>query len=66
MLGKVLDLINRYLATNKIQIESLSFVALHQKILTTLQQECIAYRTKKNLKKQFHFNPAICDVIPQG
>jgi len=65
MPGKIPDLINQYIETNKINIENWSFVAIHQMIVSILQKECAAEKAKKNFKKQMHFSTKLCNTFPE-
>ena len=61
MPGKIPDLLDQYIQSNNIQIESLSFAALQQLIITLLQKECAAKKAKKNFKKQMNFSTKLCN-----
>lgn len=61
MPGKILELVHQSLLAQDISIDTLSLATLHHHILTILKNECASYKIKKNVKKQLHFSPVICD-----
>ena len=65
MPGKIPDLINQYIETNKVNIENWSFAVVHQMIVFILQKECAAEKAKNNFKKQMHFSTKLCNTFPK-
>ena len=65
MPGKIPYLINQYFELNRVNIENLSFAAVHQLIVTILQKECVAEKAKKNFKNQMHVSTNLCNNFPE-
>ena len=61
MPGKIPDLINQYIETNKVKIENSSFAVVHQMIVSVLQGECASEKAKNNFKKKMHFSMKLCN-----
>ena len=65
MPGKIPDLINQHIEDQKVKLETSSFAAIHQMIVTILQKECAAAKAKRNFQKQLHFSTKVCNNFPE-